>query len=196
MWYDSASKSLIVAGGASRPNPENLIHTIDHTDMYQIFVNNLSAGWKTLSKKIPYETNHVGRVTLTTIPGVSERHFAMGGQEGEAEASTNHPNVYELNTSDFSWTPRKFLPMGRGHISESTLPWKNKCGIIIVAGAVNKPMRRTADIIYYNAGTDTWQSIGSFPKALPTLICAIHGGYLYCQSGNPWHHLTRRIRIE
>jgi hypothetical protein len=197
MWYDSATQSVIVAAGASRPDPANRIHTIDHKDVWQIFPANTAAGWKTSSIRFPYYTNHVGRATVN-IPGVGERHYALGGQTGELEKWENHADVYELNMSNFSWAPRKFMPYGRGHISESTLTYKS-CGFIIVAGAVNEayiPEFRTSDISFYDIASDTWTSIGKFTDAVATPICAIHGGYLYCQSGYVWKHITLRRKIE
>jgi hypothetical protein len=195
MWLDSASGSLIVGAGASRPSQIDPKFTLDHRDVYQIFLNNTSVGWKTQSNIFPYFTNHVGRATVT-VP--TERHFAMGGQFSESELTDNRAQVYELNMFDFSWSERKFMPFARGHISESTLTWKN-CGIIVVAGAVNltfNPNYRTDDISFYDLSTDSWTSIGKFTDAVASPICTIHGGYLYCQSGYVWKHLARRIRIE
>jgi hypothetical protein len=197
MWYDSSSKSVIVAAGASRPDPANRIHTIDHKDVWQIFPANTAAGWTKKSTPFPYYTNHIGRVTVD-IPGVGEKHFALGGQSGELERWENHDELYELNMSNFTWTPRKFMPFARGHISESTLNWKS-CGIIVIAGAVNEsyiPTFRTNDIAYYDIAKNTWTSIGNYTDAVATPICTIHGGYLYCQSGYVWKHLTQRIKIE
>jgi N-acetylneuraminic acid mutarotase len=196
MWYNSKANSLIFGAGASRTDPTNPGHTVDQTDVWELKLNNRTAGWESHSIRFPYTGNHLGRTTVN-FKGSGDRYFVVGGQDNENEYEGNHKETYELNPSTFEWMKRADMPFPRGHISESTIAFNN-CGFIIIAGAVNRRPdgeTRTKEIHYYDIETDKWSPIGNFTVAVATPICGVHGHYVYCQSGHVHTDLSVRRRI-
>jgi hypothetical protein len=138
------------------------------------------------SQKQPYRGNHISFVTATDAMG-KERHYFLGGQDGENEADGNKVDHYEYNVTTDTWIPRQSLPRGRGHSSSSTRPFG--CGYLMAGGATNGK-RKLSDIGYYHIPTDSWTSIGDLPKALNTPVCDIvtqgdetTSSWLYCATG-------------
>jgi Kelch motif len=174
MVYDTASDSLIFAGGATRtPN------TNDHPDTWKYSFANPGAGW-VKQTDLPLLANHLSSVTAKDGSG-KEHHYWMGGQSGGNECCGNHAEVYEYvpDAQGGQWIPRKFMPLTRGHAASSTKAIG--CGFIIAGGTTNV-LGKITDVSYYDIPSDTWTKIGDLPKAKNTPVCAINAGMIYCES--------------
>jgi hypothetical protein len=200
MWYDKRRHSLTYATGASRPDPLNPIHTIDHNNVWELFLNDTRRGWQTVNTVAPYCANHVGAVTVNYKNTGVNRQYLVGGQSGEDEGFGNIDLMYEYYPHNATWRQRRNLTMKRGHFSESTIPY-NGCGFFIIGGSVNRnnnispTFNRTRDVSYYDITTDTWTRLGDLKAPVPTPICTVHSEYIYCQSGPVSSSLSVRIKI-
>jgi hypothetical protein len=177
LFFDSSKTSLLYATGATRPNPNDKMETVDHTDAWELSLLAEEFSWIDRTD-LPYHGNHVSHATVTY--GGIERHYIIGGQVAENEKTGNLDDVYEWDAIHENWIQRSSLPFPRGHASSSTVSYG--CGIILAGGAVNGG-KQTKDIIYYGTDTDKWTSIGVLPFSIRTPVCAISGDYLYCQTG-------------
>jgi N-acetylneuraminic acid mutarotase len=190
MIHDQGRNSLIFATGASRDNKTDLNTTIDHSDVWELSLDNMSGGWKSKTN-IPYQANHVGAVSV--LHNGKQHHFFMGGQLRADEAGGNLDFVYEYNSTSSRWDQRAPLPVPRGHFSSSTVPDRNGCGFFVLGGAINGG-KRTADVLYYSVANNLWMKLGEMPSARNTPVCGISAdNYLYCQGGNlaakfSWRH--------
>jgi hypothetical protein len=176
LWHDVLSNTLTFATGAVRPDP-NPLHTYDRFDVWILDMANVSSGWKNTTNS-PYGANHVGATTVWYRG--KQRHYILGGQHGEMEAWTNQDVMFEWDVPNKLWVPRARMLEGRGHFSSSTMPY-NGCGFFIAGGRLNGPI--TADVSYYDIGTDSWHRMGALPLALNTPICDVAGTTLYCNTG-------------
>jgi hypothetical protein len=176
MHYLAERNSLLFSTGASRPDPLNPIHTVDHSDVWELSLTNMSAGWIPQTP-LPYMSNHVG---FTTVKYKGKnRYYVLGGQTGEDEFRGNHDELYEFDVTQNSWIKRRKMPQKRGHFSASTIPYG--CGFLIVGGATNAG--KTSNITYYSIETDSWSHVGNVPNRLNTPVCVITRGSLFCESG-------------
>jgi hypothetical protein len=175
-----ATNSLLYATGSTRRGS-----TVDYQDVYELFLDNLSAGWIE-RQDIPYKANHVSHVTA--IYQGKQRHYIAGGQIQQKESDGNQRDNYEWDGTNKVWIKRADMKLARGHASSSTVGYG--CGYLMIGGAINTGSK-TSDISYYAIDTNTWMKIGDLPKAINTPICDIvHLGtngniddWLYCQTG-------------
>lgn len=179
MVYSPERNALIFAGGAERPVPGNPnAEDYQHAWMYEFGKANL--GWQELTD-IPFLANHMSYVTTKDASGKSRLYF-VAGQVGENEKSGNVKDNYEFDVASETWIQRKDMPFTRGHASSSTngVP----CGYIIAGGSTNE-MGKTADIHYYDIGSDSWTKIGELPGSVNTPVCDIdfEGGMYWCETG-------------
>jgi Kelch motif len=193
MIYDSKRNSLIYATGAYRHSWVGDQEIVDRNNVWELHLGNLSEGWINKTS-IPYIANHVGFTTVRLLNG-NERHFFLGGQQGQLESGGNFDAHYEYVASTDTWIERQPMPFGRGHFSSSVVNYRH-CGYFIAAGATNfGNYEKTADISFYSLEYDNWTHIGNLPFALNSPVCAISGEYYYCQSGwvNSPYSFKRKI---
>jgi hypothetical protein len=196
MFYDKATHSLTFATGADRSNPKRPSFTVDHNETYALNLSNVDAGW-VYKGATPFRSNHIGKVTVEY--NGAERHYMLGGQIEEDEGDGNVDDVFELHAATHQWTRRRSMIFPRGHFSESSIPWGN-CGFMIAGGSINNGpnvngFTRTSDISYYDIGSDSWSYVGNLTRTMPTAVCVLHGGYIYCQSGPVSGTFSSRRRI-
>jgi len=179
MIYDTASNSLVFAGGAMRPWPGNP-HAEDYTHTWKLNLGNIEAGWETVSN-IPFLANHMSYVTVLDAFS-NERHIFVAGQVGENEFTGNIVANYEYVVETDTWIKLKDMPFTRGHASESTRAMG--CGFYIAAGSTNE-YGKTKDISFYDIERDTWTKIGETRNALNTPVCDVSPatGKMYCETG-------------
>jgi hypothetical protein len=177
MIYDDVRNTLVFFAGASRQNKYDLQNKVDNSNVWEISLSNLNGSW-TSKTSLPYEANHIG---FTTVEYDGEQyHYALGGQIGSNESNGNVDYVYQYISKNDTWIQRQSMPFARGHFAGSVVPYS--CGFIISGGAMNGGVL-TDDISYYSIVTNNWTKIGTLPTPRNTPICAIKGGYYYCQSG-------------
>lgn len=186
---DSISNTLLYGTGASRPNPITPMYTLDHSDVWELNLNDVSSGWQ-IKPIIPYKGNHIGSVTVQ-YKGM-DRHYFVGGQLGEQEKSKNLNTMYEWIRSNTTWSKRTSLPIPRGHFSSSIIPYK-ECGFIIVGGRTNE--YQFSEITYYDIELNNWTKIGDLPYKLNTPVCDIINNMLYCQTGSIEQEFSWRRQI-
>jgi hypothetical protein len=177
--YDTAMDALIFSGGAQRPVPGS-IFAVDYNTTWMYSFRALGAKW-VRKAPIPYRANHISFVTTKDALG-RDRHFFVGGQEQENEASGNMRNHYEYVVSNDTWIPRMPLPIPRGHASSSTRAVG--CGYLVAGGTTNGKVK-LSDISYYHVPTNNWTvGIGQLPNAINTPVCDVASdGQWYCESG-------------
>jgi hypothetical protein len=180
--YDSATNSLIFAGGGVREVQDD--HAVDYNTTWMYSLSSPQNGWVEKAP-IPYKGNHISFVTAYDGTN-SQRHFFLGGQESEGEAWDNIASHYEYVVASNTWVARQSLPFPRGHASSST--HYIGCGFVLVAGCKNGGIK-VSDITYYDIDTNTWTKIGDYAHALNTPVCDIHRptNTMYCEGGgDPW----------
>jgi hypothetical protein len=183
------TNSLVFTSGATRSDPSNIWKSTDHTDSWELVLNNTAGGWMARSP-IPYKANHVSYASVPYHRG-SQKHFVLGGQAAENEGTGNVADLFEYDSSNKRWIRRTNIPFPRGHSSSSTIPIPG-CGFIVAGGAINgaypKGHYQTTDISYYDILSNTWTKVGDLPTKVNTPVCDIAqlsngNNYLYCQTG-------------
>ena len=209
MVYDEEHDALIFVGGTRRNSTASKLVTLDTNDTFILRLKDTLAGWSRNAKPKPYSGNHISFVTVNdtcsaTKHGI-ERHYFFGGQRGQNESLGNLNAVYEYNVSADVWTPRQFMPFGRGHTGTSSIPFG--CGFILAGGAINTADGSTKksvtdDISYYSSYNDTWVSIGKLPKPAKTPVCGIASipkpigkRYMFCTTGYSSQTYRREITL-
>jgi hypothetical protein len=177
MVYDASQNVLLFSAGATRPQP-GVSLAFDHADSWMYNLSDPFLGWVNRTD-IPFFGNHVGFVTALDEYD-RQRHFFVGGQEGEAEATGNTKANYEWIAAHDTWVARQSMPLSRGHAASATKAFG--CGFLVAGGTTNEH-GITADISFYDIPSDSWQTIGSLPAAVNTAVCEFGGGYLYCETG-------------
>jgi hypothetical protein len=171
------TNSLLYAAGATRRGI-----TIDQNTTWELFLDNLSAGWVTRAPTL-YRGNHISHVTV--FYNGRYRYYIAGGQLQQRESSSNQPDLLEWDQANMAWIRRANMTLPRGHASSSTLPYG--CGFMMMGGAINTGTT-TSDISYYAIDTDTWTKIGDLPRSLNTPVCDIvrnlnGSDWVYCNTG-------------
>jgi hypothetical protein len=190
MVYNSNRHSLIFISGVNRYFPQDNTVKVDQNDVWELLLNNRSAGWQSKAKS-PYAANHLGVTTVLGHNGGLDRHYMVGGQVASNESNGNFNLLYEFNATSNIWTKRSNMFFPRGHLLNSVIPYKN-CGFIISGGAGNN-YTHINDVSYYSIATDTWTSIGTLVAAVNTPICGIKNDYYICQGGGiDWDFSWRR----
>lgn len=201
LFHVNASNSLVFATGATRSDPTDIWKSIDHSDVWELFLNNTAVGW--ISRKAtPYRANHV---SYASIPYQGkQKHFVLGGQKTSDEGSGNVADMIEWDPLNRSWTRRANMLFARGHASSSTIPIPG-CGMLIAGGAVNavppQRYRQTNDISYYDIATNNWTKVGTLPMHVNTPVCDIarllNGTtFLYCHTGKVDRPVSFRRQIS
>jgi hypothetical protein len=178
MFYDTIRNLIYYATGCDRDNIPNPPRPVDIYTVWELKLNNLMGGWESQAN-IPYQANHVGGTTVN-FQGV-ERHYVLGGQEGRNEHYGNCNLLYEYNAATDTWIQRANMTVATGHISASTVPYKN-CGFFIMGGAIICNCKTSA-IYYYDIRANNWTLIGNLPMVVNTPVCSLLDDWIYCQSG-------------
>jgi hypothetical protein len=186
------TNSLIYSTGATRRNKV----TVDHNTTYELFLNNLTAGWIRRADNI-YKGNHASHVTV--IYKGRPRYYWGGGQMGREEWVGNVNDLVEWDQPSKSWIRRANMTLARGHASSSTVPYG--CGFLMMGGSINTGTK-TPDVAFYSTDTDRWTSIGNLSEKMNTPVCDIvrnlnNSDWVYCQTGPvaSTFHIRRRITL-
>jgi N-acetylneuraminic acid mutarotase len=182
LFHSMKRNSIYFATGADvhdMPIPQR---EVDHYDVWELSLDNIPAGWVSRAN-IPYHANHVGSTTVVTSDG-NEHNFVLGGQNGPKEADGNYNLVYEYNALADTWTQRANITVATGHISSSTVAYKN-CGFFILGGANNNKYKTSA-VYYYDIGSDNWTLVGNTSQPGNTPVCGILNDWIYCIHRRGW----------
>lgn len=190
MVYDSSLNSLLFSAGATRPRPGISI-AYDHADSWLYNLSDPLSGWVNRTE-IPFYGNHVGFVTARDEFN-RERHFFVGGQQGEEEHTGNTRENYEWIASNDTWAARRSMPLSRGHAASATKAIA--CGFMVIGGTTNEH-GMTKDISFYDIPSNSWTTTGSLPSAVNTAVCEYGGGYLYCETGWAEGHYSVRRKMD
>jgi len=179
MIYDTASNSLVFAGGAERPDPSHP-HAVDYQHTWKLNLGNIGAGWQTMTD-IPYLANHMSYVTVRDSTK-RERHIFVGGQVGEEEKTGNVSDNYEYDVATDTWIKLADIPIPRGHSSSSTRAMG--CGFWMAAGTTNDT-GTTKDVSFYDIELNTWTHIGETRNPIKTPVCDFspYSNQMYCETG-------------
>jgi hypothetical protein len=177
MVYDSVQNVLLYSAGATR-GQAGIALAEDHADSWMYNLSDPSQGWMNRAN-IPFFGNHMGFVTARDDYR-RERHFFVGGQQGEHEETGNTKANYEWIAANDTWVARRSMPLSRGHAASATKAIG--CGFLVAGGTTNE-LGMTVDISYYDIPSNSWKTIGSLPTAVNTAVCEFGGGYLYCETG-------------
>jgi len=194
-FYDSNANAILFGTGAVRPKSGSRF-AVDYDDTWMYSFNNPGAGWVQKASTI-FKANHMQFVTAID-PNGAERHYFVGGQEGEDEANGNIGDLAEYNFEANQWTKRADMPIPRSHATSSTRAYG--CGFLIITGTTNGASR-TPDVSYYEPATDTWTKIGDVPgNGLNTPVCDINTvdgqDWLFCETGWVATDWSYKMRIE
>jgi Kelch motif len=175
LFHSTLRNSLFFATGAEAYQIGSKRYLDDFHDVWELALDDIPAGWVSRAN-LPYKANHVGWTTV--LYEDDERHYVLGGQDGGREGIGNYNLLYEYNAVTNTWIQRANLTVGTGHISSSTVRYKN-CGFFIVGGANNCQCKVSA-IYYYDIGSNSWTFIGDLPDIVTTQVCDILEDWLYC----------------
>ena len=177
MVYDAQRSTLFYAAGGQRLI-QGRPQSVDVSETWKFNFIHASDGWVS-TNSIPHKANHLSAVTAR-FRG-HERHFMVGGQISEMEATGNLADVFEFFASNETYVRRASMPFGRSHTTISTRAIG--CGFIVAGGSVNGingRKNRTNNILYYDIPTNSWTPIGHMPYPLATPLVDIHqNGYMY-----------------
>jgi hypothetical protein len=172
LMHSITRNSLLFATGA---DSKTYSRPVDSYDFWELALDDIEAGW-TSRANIPFRSNHVGGVTVN-YQG-TEFQYVTGGQDGPRESDGNYAWLYEYNGITDTWRQLTNMTVATGHISASTVPYKN-CGFFIMGGCNNVKIKTSA-IYYYDIGSDTWTKIGDLPDALNSPVCDILNDEIHC----------------
>jgi N-acetylneuraminic acid mutarotase len=189
MLYDARSNTIYYSGGAQRPIPGNRF-AVDQVNSWKISLVNTAAGWRNTTP-IQYQGNHQSYVTVNYLQH-EERHYVLGGQRGENEATGNVNDMFEFHSNTETWSRKANMIFPRGHATVSTRSL-GVCGFIIAGGAINgdSGLSRTNEIHYYHIPNNTWFMMGTLPQTVATPPVVIQDDYMYYFS----NVRTRRRKI-
>ena len=177
MFYDTGRSALYYVGGGQRL-VKGRSHAVDVNNSWKFDFLRPSVGW-VASTSVPYKANHLSAVTTKFHD--QDRHFIVGGQISEQEATGNLADLFEFIASNETFIRRTSMPFGRSHTTISTRAIG--CGFVVAGGSVNSVngrKNRTANMLYYDVPTNSWTSIGDIPRSLATPLVDIHpNGYIY-----------------
>jgi hypothetical protein len=190
MFYDKIRNSIYYATGADLHDIPQPPRPVDWQTVWELNLDNIGAGWISRAN-LPYRANHAGGTTVS-YHGI-ERHFVLGGQDGPNEAYGNYNLLFEYNAVTDIWTQRANMSVPAGHVSSSTVAYKD-CGFFIMGGA-NNCKCKTSAIYYYDIGSNNWTLIGNLPQAVNTPVCGVLDDWIYCQSGVAFSKNSWRRKI-
>lgn len=167
-------RALHFYGGATRTPGRT-----DDTDHADHFILNLDGGttWSSAAP-MPNPRNHIGGIAL------GGKAYAIGGQHGHAEGTTNQAEVDVYDPASNTWQRVADLPLARGHISASTFVYDGR--IIVAGGSVDDGGggRRAADVFSYDPATNVWLHLPSLPSGRKTPVADQIGGKIVVSTGN------------
>lgn len=125
---------------------------------------------------LPVACNHLAGISL------GGKVYAIGGQHLWNEDTQNVNTVQIFDPATNQWTMGAPLPVGRGHIADSTFVMNNQ--IIVVGGAANGiPALR--DVLDYDPVQNTWTKISSIPFGRRAPVARAINGKIIVGTGDP-----------
>ena len=165
---------IYVVAGATRTQGQ--LNDTDHTDFYKLDLNQSTPTWQVLPD-IPMGRNHIGGAAL------NGKFYAIGGQIGHQESSTNQTRVDVFDPATNTWSRAADMPLGRGHISDSTFVVNGR--IMVIGGTVNGGTGGLAssDVLLYDPVANVWLKAPSIPQYRKTPIADVWGDTLVVSTG-------------
>ena len=165
---------IYVVAGATRTKGQ--LDDTDHNDFYKLDLNQSNPTWQVLPD-IPMGRNHIGGAAL------NGKFYAIGGQIGHQEPSTNQTRVDVYDPATNTWSRVADMPLGRGHISDSTFVVNGR--IMVIGGTVNGGSGGLAssDVLLYDPVSDVWLKAPSIPQYRKTPIADVWGDTLVVSTG-------------
>src|SRR5205814_9758768 len=116
--------------------------------------DNLSLGWQSRAPML-LARNHLGAVSF------GGKIYAIGGQLGDSEDSTNVTEVDRYDPASDSWTKVASLPAPRSHLLGNTIATSS--GKIITIGGEIAHNSITSQVLQYDPQLNQWTTLTPLP---------------------------------
>jgi N-acetylneuraminic acid mutarotase len=146
----------------------------DASTHWFLSLDNLSAGWFVAAPMLS-ATNHLGGAALGGLI------YAVGGQQGQNEASVIQKSVQVFDPSTDTWKMVQSLPTPRGHIASATFVMG---GRIIVAGGEPAHGSTTRKVTAYNPAIDSWTELTPLPLSRSSGVAGQVGSVIMYSTGS------------
>ncbi|MBC8163707.1 MAG: hypothetical protein H7Z42_21070 [Roseiflexaceae bacterium] len=167
-------RKLYFFGGATRPAGTKI--TTDQADHYVLDLDGGTTWQRAAALLNP--RNHLGGVAL------QNKIYAIGGQHGQAEATTAQAQVDVYDPATDRWTRIADLPLARGHINASTfVVYQGR--LLIVGGSTNGGSSglSSSAVSLYDPVTNTWLALPALPGGRKTPVAGVIGDQLIVTTG-------------
>lgn len=164
--------------GATRT--KGIFDDTDYPDHYTLDLSQENPIWQT-AKPIPMARNHLGGVAFR------DKFYVIGGQLQKHEGTSNQSRVDVYDPATDTWSRVADMPIGRGHITESTLVVNDR--IVVIGGSVdNAPGAgdygdASSDVLIYDPVTNVWIRGPSIPHYRKTPVADVIGNTIYISTG-------------
>ncbi|PKV62779.1 malectin domain-containing carbohydrate-binding protein [Pontibacter ramchanderi] len=158
----------------------NQARTADLGNHYVLDLDNLGAGWKTLTS-LPSPRQHAGSAVY------EGKIYFIGGQTGHDSHLVASKEVHRYDPGLNSWVKVADLPVpsgatGRGHISSAVVVVGNR--ILVLGGETIHNSGRTNMVSAYTPATNNWQNLTSLPAARFSGVAALLNNNIYYTGGS------------
>ncbi len=134
-----------------------------------------SSEWRPLAP-LPNPRNHLAGLV---VGGVI---YAVGGQHGHNETLKTQRSVHAYDAAADSWYDVAPLPIGLGHISNSTFALGDK--IMVVGGETTGYGVFTNEVLVYDPASDAWANATPLPTAENSLVGGAIGNDVFIAGGS------------
>jgi N-acetylneuraminic acid mutarotase len=138
-------------------------------------VDDPAATWKRAAP-MPVARNHFGTAVL------GGRIYAIGGQHGRDETSSNLRDVHVYNPVNNRWSAAARLPRPMSHFHPSTQVVNGK---ILIAGGVTNGRVPLAEAWEYDPATPKWSAAPPLPAPRKAPVMGVIGNTIYVAGGSP-----------
>lgn len=158
----------------------NLARTQDLGNHYELDLNNLTGGWKSLAL-LPTPRHHAGSAVF------DNKIYFIGGQHGHDGSLMTIKAVHAYNPTTNSWTQVADMPTpsgtnGRGHISSSVIVTGNR--ILVLGGETVHNTGRTNMVSAYTPSTNSWTNLTALPQSRFSGVAGVLNGNIYYTGGS------------
>ncbi|MFT2011395.1 kelch repeat-containing protein [Pontibacter sp. 13R65] len=158
----------------------NQARTQDLGNHYVLDLDNLAAGWTTLSA-LPNPRQHAGSAVF------NEKIYFIGGQNGHDHNLVASKEVHRYDPVTNTWTKVADLPVptgatGRGHISSSVTIAGDR--VLVLGGETVHNSSRTNMVSAYNPATNTWSNLTSLPSSRYSGVAGFINNLIYYTGGS------------
>ena len=173
------NRKIYFFGGATRT--AYTFNDTDQSDHYMLDLNQPVPAWQNLNSPLSNPRNHMAGVAL------NDKIYAIGGQHNRLEASTNQKEVDVYDPATNTWSRATDMPVGRGHISSSTIVYKGR--ILVIGGTVDGGDNGLASdaVLMYDPVTNQWLQLPPIPAYRKTPVADVIGDKIIVSTGGGYY---------